>query len=44
VRNESEGAAYPLHHPKFRIDEDAIPIGIETLMWTALSFLEGTST
>lgn len=44
VRNESEGAAYPLHHPKFRIDEDAIPIGIETLMGTALAFLEGTST
>jgi amidohydrolase len=43
VRNESKGAAYPLHHPKFRIDEDAIPIGIETLMGTALAFLEGGS-
>jgi amidohydrolase len=39
VRNEAEGAAYPLHHPKFTIDEDAIPIGIETLMGTALAFL-----
>jgi amidohydrolase len=41
VRNENKGASYPLHHPKFRIDEDAIPIGIETLMGTALAFLEG---
>jgi amidohydrolase len=39
VRNEAKGAAYPLHHPKFTIDEDAIPIGIETLMGTALAFL-----
>lgn len=43
VRNESKGAAYPLHHPKFKIDEDAIPIGIETLMGTALAFLGGRS-
>jgi amidohydrolase len=43
VRNESKGAAYPLHHPKFRIDEDAIPIGIETLIGTALAFLKGAS-
>jgi amidohydrolase len=39
VRNEAKGAAYPLHHPKFAIDEDAIPIGIRTLMGTALAFL-----
>jgi amidohydrolase len=39
VRNEGKGAAYPLHHPKFAIDEDAIPIGIKTLMGTALAFL-----
>lgn len=39
VRNEAKGATYPLHHPKFTIDEDAIPIGIETLMGTALAFL-----
>jgi amidohydrolase len=43
VRNDSKGAFFPLHHPKFRIDEDAIPIGIETLMGTALAFLEGAS-
>jgi amidohydrolase len=41
VRNEAQGAAYPLHHPKFAIDERAIPIGAETLMATALAFLSG---
>jgi amidohydrolase len=42
VRNELKGAAYPLHHPKFTIDEDAIGIGVETLMGTALAFLAGS--
>jgi amidohydrolase len=41
VRNESQGAAYPLHHPKFAIDEGAIPIGADILMATALAFLAG---
>jgi amidohydrolase len=39
VRNEAKGAKYPLHHPKFAIDEDALPIGVETLTGTALAFL-----
>ncbi|HEY7763719.1 MAG TPA: amidohydrolase [Aestuariivirgaceae bacterium] len=42
VRNENKGAAYPLHHPKFSIDEDAIPFGVETLVGTALAFLENS--
>jgi len=31
--------AYPHHHPRFTIDEAALPIGIETLTRTALYFL-----
>jgi metal-dependent amidase/aminoacylase/carboxypeptidase family protein len=31
--------AFPHHHPRFTIDEDALPVGIETLTRTALRFL-----
>jgi metal-dependent amidase/aminoacylase/carboxypeptidase family protein len=41
VRNEAKGAAYPLHHPKFQIDEDALPIGVSTLVTAARTFLAG---
>ena len=27
VRNESIGATYSVHHPRFMVDEDALPIG-----------------
>jgi IAA-amino acid hydrolase len=27
IRNESEGAVYSVHHPKFKVDEDALPVG-----------------
>lgn len=27
VQNESLGAIYSVHHPKFKVDEDALPIG-----------------
>jgi metal-dependent amidase/aminoacylase/carboxypeptidase family protein len=27
VRNEAIGAVYGVHHPKFLVDEDALPIG-----------------
>jgi len=27
VRNEDQGATYSVHHPKFKADEDAMPIG-----------------
>lgn len=27
VRNESEGATYSVHHPRFKLDERALPIG-----------------
>jgi len=41
VRNEAKGATYPLHHPKFQIDEDALPIGVSTLVMAARTFLAG---
>lgn len=27
IRNETQGAVYSVHHPKFKVDEDALPIG-----------------
>ena len=27
MRNESVGATYPMHHPKFKVDEDVLSIG-----------------
>ena len=32
VRNEQKGIVYPLHHPKFNIDEDILPYGAELLV------------
>ena len=34
--------AFPHHHPRFTIDERALPIGIETMTLTALTFLADT--
>jgi len=28
VRNEDQGAIYSVHHPKFKVDEDALPLGV----------------
>ncbi|AEJ40252.1 crowt peptidase m20d [Sulfobacillus acidophilus TPY] len=38
-RNPAVGAIYPHHHPRFTLDEDALPIGVALLAETALSFL-----
>jgi len=32
VRNEKKGIVYPLHHPKFNIDEDVLPYGAALLV------------
>jgi amidohydrolase len=40
AKNEEKGAAYPHHHPRFNIDEDAMPIGVEVLARAALDFLK----
>ena len=39
ARNEEKGAHYPHHHPRFTIDEDAMPIAVEVLARAALNFL-----
>jgi amidohydrolase len=39
VRNAEKEANYPHHHPRFNIDEDALPIGVEVLTRAALNFL-----
>ncbi|HLG78783.1 MAG TPA: amidohydrolase [Ktedonobacteraceae bacterium] len=40
ARNETKGANYPHHHPRFNIDEDALPIGVEVLTRAAIDFLQ----
>ena len=40
IRNEAVAAIYPLHHPKFRIDEASLPIGAQVLANAAKTFLE----
>ena len=40
VRNEEKGAKYPHHHPRFNIDEDALPIGVEVMTRAAIEFLK----
>jgi amidohydrolase len=39
-KNEEKGATYPHHHPRFNIDEDALPIGVEVLARAALDYLK----
>lgn len=38
---QPEGQIYPWHHPKYAINEDAIPEGMKVLVETVLSFQEG---
>src|SRR3989440_856835 len=40
AHNEAKGAKYPHHHPRFNVDEDAMPIGVEVLARAALDFLK----
>ncbi|MFO1172127.1 MAG: M20 family metallopeptidase [Hyphomicrobiaceae bacterium] len=40
IRNEQLGSTYPLHHPSFRLDEAAMPLGARTMAEAALRFLE----
>ena len=32
VRNEERGLTWPVHHPRFDMDEAALPIGIEMMV------------
>ncbi|MDC3423401.1 M20 family metallopeptidase [Aquibacillus sp. 3ASR75-11] len=43
VRNEDKNAVYPLHHPKFDLDEDALPYGASCLAQYALNYLNDST-
>ncbi|PEI84996.1 N-acyl-L-amino acid amidohydrolase [Bacillus pseudomycoides] len=38
VGNKAKGIVYPHHHPRFTIDEDALPIGVEVFVSSVLNF------
>ncbi len=38
-RNEAKGTHYQHHHPRFNLDEDALPIGVEVLTRATLNYL-----
>lgn len=40
IRNSEKGSVYPLHHPQFRIDEDALQIGAELIVKVARDILD----
>lgn len=37
--NPAKGCDFPIHHPRFNFDEDAIPVGMAILAESALEFL-----
>ena len=40
ARNEAKGITYPHHHPRFTIDEDALPIGVKMFVCAAFELLD----
>lgn len=38
-RNEEKGAVWPHHHPRFNIDEDVLPLGVEVMVRAGLHLL-----
>lgn len=40
ARNEEKEANYPHHHPRFNIDEDALPVAVEVLTRAAIDYLK----
>jgi amidohydrolase len=40
AHNEAKGVKYPHHHPRFNIDEEALPVGVEVLTRATLDFLQ----
>ena len=40
ANNPQKGANYPHHHPRFNIDEDSLPVGVEVLTRAAMDFLK----
>ena len=41
VKNSEKGFVYPHHHPRFDIDEDALPIGTALNVAVAVEYLKG---
>jgi amidohydrolase len=39
ANNADKGADYPHHHPRFNVDEDALPIAVEVLTRATLDLL-----
>jgi amidohydrolase len=39
AHDQAKGIAYPHHHPRFNISEDALPVAVEVLSRSALEFL-----
>ncbi len=39
ARNEEKGITHPNHHPRFDIDEDALPIGAKMFVHAAMRLL-----
>src|SRR5690242_17182621 len=40
ANNPENGANYPHHHPRFNIDEDALPVAVEVLSRATMDFLK----
>lgn len=40
ANNPAKGANYPHHHPRFNIDEDALPVAVEVLARAAMDYLK----
>ncbi|REK25601.1 MAG: amidohydrolase [Planctomycetota bacterium] len=40
VRNEQQGAIFNVHHPKFKVDEDALPLGTALHVGFAMNSLD----
>jgi amidohydrolase len=40
ANNPVKGADYPHHHPRFNIDEEALPVAVEVLSRAAMDFLK----
>jgi amidohydrolase len=41
--NQEKGTDYPHHHPRFNIDEEVLPTGVELLVKIAVEYLEDQS-
>ncbi len=41
ARNEAKGIVHPHHHPRFDLDEDVLPLGVEILARAARRLLSG---